>query len=600
LLVKLADALFGRNTFEYQTDAMESGMPYPKSMAHSKMAIRLFQINDTLKYLGSEAEEYSFARLHTILRKTLKGEAGLTYIEQGGLKSTTKREVVEKLLEVEEILEQKAELRAERKSNHRNHKKDYYSDADTDDEDANNGGNKNQGGNGDQKKPAADGNTKNMCRLHKGAHEWKYCPCNRNSKNYNDTRANKEQAERCSAKGAEVQMVEGDANTTPEKKTVTFLADFDYDSDNESINSVASNGSHFMASGVEEEKVKAKLKPVTVVALRTSKKKFLGATALVDQCFTENALISESLADALGYEKTPIKNGETSRYNTLAGVVETKFEIKVDKIFLPALSRSRHFKTTIQIIPKELGVQEHGMFIGQDLMKAIDLDTSMRTDTLTWGSDCGTQMVAKSYWNEERVAKCVNSLKKRKSKPTEKPAEHPTVQTIVPTEQPTMNPTAEAGDTKVQCNANEEEDARHTTAKSDGKADDARHTTAEFTENATNSPVARHTMTRALQHVTAENDGESKLVARHVMARALHHVTAKHDGEPFARHVMTRAMQHVTANYEGESYKVEGAHFTAGTGFKPGTKMKVTMYEVELLPNPKLGDSVLRFDTEPS
>ena len=52
--------------------------------------------------------------------------------------------------------------------------------------------------------------------IHKGAHPWKDCHCNRNSKNYDKTCTNKEQAERRkSKKGAEINTVGGDANTTP-------------------------------------------------------------------------------------------------------------------------------------------------------------------------------------------------------------------------------------------------------------------------------------------------------------------------------------------------------------------------------------------------
>ena len=55
MLINLADEIFGRKAFENQTDALEAGMPYPSSMSLSKMATRLFRINETLKYLGNEA-----------------------------------------------------------------------------------------------------------------------------------------------------------------------------------------------------------------------------------------------------------------------------------------------------------------------------------------------------------------------------------------------------------------------------------------------------------------------------------------------------------------------------------------------------------------
>ena len=266
MLINLADEIFGRKAFENQTDALEAGMPYPSSMALSKMAIRLFRINETLKYLGNEAEAYSFPRLHRILRKTLKGEARLKYIEQGGLKNSTKAEVIEKLLEVEEILDEQADLRNERKANknnrdhNRNGNEDKYDpDTDTDDEDANNGDQKHNQDGGNN-----GGGLKNPCGFHKD-HEWKDCYLNKNSKNHDESRANKEAAERREVKKeAEINNVGGDANTTPQKN-VRFLADFDYDSDDESVNTVASNGSHFMM--VHEEKKDSKLKPITIVAL---------------------------------------------------------------------------------------------------------------------------------------------------------------------------------------------------------------------------------------------------------------------------------------------------------------------------------------------
>ena len=241
-------------------------------------------------------------------------------------------------------------------------------------------------------------------------------------------------------------------------------------------------------------------------------------------------------------------------------------------------------------------------------MKALDLDTSMRHDTITWGSDCTTHMVPKGYWNEKRIAKSIQMLEKKKPAASEQPTEQPE-------KQPTMNQTAEAGYTKAECNANEMKDARYTTAKSNADSTkEARYTTAEFNkydtkearyttaelngnttneagytkagfnDNATYTPVAQP-MARALQNDTAEDNGEP--IAK-PMARALQNDTAEYDGEPIAQH-MDRALQHATAKYEEESYMLEGAHFTKETGFEPGTKMKVIMNDAELYSTLNLG-----------
>ena len=92
--------------------------------------------------------------------------------------------------------------------------------------------------------------------------------------------------------------------------------------------------------------------------------------------------------------------------------MEIQFEIDVPKIILPALSQSRHFSARMQIIPKELGNPGYGVFIGCDLMKELDMDTSLQDDTITWG-ELSINMVLKDHWTKDRMATCVSKLSRR-------------------------------------------------------------------------------------------------------------------------------------------------------------------------------------------
>ena len=58
------------------------------------------------------------------------------------------------------------------------------------------------------------------------------------------------------------------------------------------------------------------------------------------------------------------------------------------------------------------------MFIGRDLMRELDIDTSIRDDTITWG-ELTCNMVPKGYWTKERINLSVSKLTREANRETQ-------------------------------------------------------------------------------------------------------------------------------------------------------------------------------------
>ena len=149
-----------------------------------------------------------------------------------------------------------------------------------------------------------------------------------------------------------------------------------------------------LAITVHETKTKEDtLHHVTAVVLVGPNGQALITGALYDQGFTGGLMVPYKIAEDTGLEMTPIKEG-AEFYRTATGELEKKImQIHVKDIMLPQLSTIRKFDVDVQIVPKGIGERGYGMFIRQIVMRKYGIDTSMRTDTISWGEHITVGMV---------------------------------------------------------------------------------------------------------------------------------------------------------------------------------------------------------------
>ena len=127
----------------------------------------------------------------------------------------------------------------------------------------------------------------------------------------------------------------------------------------------------------------------------------LVCTALTDQCCTGNGIITDDLANALGCEITKAK--ETTTYSTAGGDFVSRYEISIKDAMLPCMSTTRTFDVVLNVMPKEASIDAtYGVIMGQDSMRALGIDTSVLSSTITW-NNIMIPMVPRGYWNRDSI-----------------------------------------------------------------------------------------------------------------------------------------------------------------------------------------------------
>ena len=122
--------------------------------------------------------------------------------------------------------------------------------------------------------------------------------------------------------------------------------------------------------------------------------------------------MSHKVAKVLGYKFNPT-SGQS--YETATGQMKIKYQMTVDGIRLPHLSRHRTFSATFKIAPEESGDFGFGVIMGIDMMDDLGIDTSRTTKTIIWGNDIEVPMVSKSYWTEARIQALCGTYRRKPS-----------------------------------------------------------------------------------------------------------------------------------------------------------------------------------------
>ena len=409
LIQKMNARYLGEDAYDDQRDAMEKGELKYEGHDHEQLAERLFQINKDLELFHEVADQFSIRDMaRKIIPRNLKTAARLKYNDKDGPDLTSKEDIIKLCRKITKNLNEEKEVERERKQKEkmRNEQKSNSSSS----KNSSNNGN----GNSDKEKKESA-----PCRIHDEAHKWKDCPNNfRNKANGGNKQANPPSESNKKGKG-EVKSTESEKGS-PSRSPIVRFKDVEFESDDESVDSEASKG-ELMEIAAEVAKSKG-LHPITILTLLNGSQERIACKALLDQCCTDNGLITWELAEMLN---VPATSGEPRTFVTAAGTFTTTDVLKISNAMLPCLSNNRTFTIELMIIPKECGGDmNYGAIIGQESMRLLDLDTSVRDNTISWGDE-RIAMVPRDYWTAERIQQQRSRLNrhpaamKSKSKPIE-------------------------------------------------------------------------------------------------------------------------------------------------------------------------------------
>ena len=103
-------------------------------------------------------------------------------------------------------------------------------------------------------------------------------------------------------------------------------------------------------------------------------------------------------------------SGKTRSFVTAAGTFAANDTLQISDAMLPCLSSNRTFTIELTVIWNQCSVDmNYGIVIGQESMRLLNLDTSVRDNTISWG-DQSISMVPRDYWTAERIQQQKNRL----------------------------------------------------------------------------------------------------------------------------------------------------------------------------------------------
>ena len=271
----------GKNAADDQKDAMSDGELHYEGHDHEKAAERLFQINKDLGLLNANVEPFSTRDMirKMGLPKNLKAKARLRYIDKGGKELDTADEAIELCLDIKEYLNEEIAYENEKRSREQKNRGN-----------GNSGNARNNDTDRSSDKPSSDSSGEkksNPCRRHDGKHDWNDCPDNWKNQNKGSTDKPKKSSDK-----KEVTSTEDDSCAN---------SNFMVQSDDESVSDSSHSSNEFM--DIMSSKPSESLHPITVIAAPDKEGKRTAAKILLDQCCTDQGLISFNFANKLGLPK---------------------------------------------------------------------------------------------------------------------------------------------------------------------------------------------------------------------------------------------------------------------------------------------------------
>ena len=393
LIQKVNTKYLGKDAIEDQREAMEFGELKYDGHDHTAAVEQLFEINDNLELLGEDVSKFSIREMaKRIIPKNLKTSANLKYYDKCGDNLRDKEDIIELCRRISTMLKREADANRDNRE-HRNSNRSRSNNTNSND--------------------AREGRDAAPCRKHDGAHLWKDCPDNWKNKNRNNDSARNSASSpsppsQNSSRKNRGEVKSTESRSTNESPMIRF--DSDYESDDESACSSHASRGELMEIVTKSDAKSQHLHPITIITLLDNDQKRVACKALLDQCCTDKGLISWDMAKMLDL---PTTTGPPKIFATANGTFSSNEALKLDNAMLPCLSTNRSFTIELMVIPKECCVDmNYGIIIGQESMRLLDLDTSVRDNTISWG-DCEVNMVPRDYWTTERILQQKSRLLKQ-------------------------------------------------------------------------------------------------------------------------------------------------------------------------------------------
>ena len=352
---------------------------------YEKIAERLFEINKDLELLSDDIEKFSIREMaKLVIPENLKYQAKLKFVNKGGKNLRDEEEIIDLCRDIKEVLN--IERQKDRFYNHHHSTSNQISA---------------------EERERCDSAP---CQKHNGVHKWKDCPDNWHNKSTtaNDNPSASNSTSRTRGGKGEVHITEKVIHS--DSPMVTFD---EVEADDESAtSSIISRGE--LMNIVSTTTSNKKLHPITILTLLDKNQHRVACTTLMDECCTDNGIISWKLSKVLDL---PIHNTTPKTFTTAAGTFTTDQTIKLTNAMLPCLSTSETFTLEVMVIPKECssGIS-YGAIIGQDSMRTLDIDTSVCHNTISWHNN-SISMVTRDFWTAERILQQKSKLSKKLSQP---------------------------------------------------------------------------------------------------------------------------------------------------------------------------------------
>jgi hypothetical protein len=84
-------------------------------------------------------------------------------------------------------------------------------------------------------------------------------------------------------------------------------------------------------------------------------------------------------------------------------------QVNLTHVKLPMLSKQCKFEISLHIVPQQV-TMNHGVILGLETMKRIDLDTNVCDSSITWSNELVMPMVSRAFWTKEPLQKMLESL----------------------------------------------------------------------------------------------------------------------------------------------------------------------------------------------
>jgi hypothetical protein len=148
-------------------------------------------------------------------------------------------------------------------------------------------------------------------------------------------------------------------------------ADFYFDSDDKEEH----HGAILMTSDASDTDIH----PITVISMPGANGTIKATLCLIDQCCTGSGMIASKFAKILGLQ---VIQTNACSFNMANRVLTTNLQVNLTHVKLPMLSQQHNFEITLQIVPQQVTIN-HGVILGLETMKQIDLDTSVHDSSIS-------------------------------------------------------------------------------------------------------------------------------------------------------------------------------------------------------------------------